>query len=154
MDISSLTFQQMLRPGSDLKGCTVAERCSIDFLINQRSLLDTLVTAGSDYADYMSCFVKGFCEANSRSSARLLLREPAGTESGRVLLYACPECGDISCGGYSVHVSQTDNRFTWHAFAYENGYEEPVIIDGVGPYTFEKQAYEATLNKAEWLMKE
>ncbi len=67
MDISSLTFQQMLRPGSDLKGCTVAERCSIDFLINQRSLLDTLVTAGSDHADYMSCFVKGFCEANSRN---------------------------------------------------------------------------------------
>src|SRR5476651_761679 len=95
MDISSLTFQQMLRPGSDLKGCTVAERCSIDFLINQRSLLDTLVTAGGDHADYMSCFVKGFCEANSRSGARLLLREPAGTESGRVLLYACPECGDI-----------------------------------------------------------
>ncbi len=31
---------------------------------------------------------------------------------------------------------------------YENGYEEPQIIDGVGPFTFEKHAYEAAINDA------
>lgn len=154
MDISPLTLQPLLRPGSDLNGCAVAERCSIDFLINQCSLLNTLVTAGGDHSDYMSCFVKGFPEANDLSCARLLLREPAGTESGRVLLYVCPECGDISCGAYSVQVSQSDDGFTWYAFAYENGYEEPVIIDGVGPFAFEKHAYEATIINAAGLMKE
>lgn len=153
MGISSLTLQPLLRPGSNLNGCTVAESCSIDFLIDQRSLLNTLITAGADQSDYMSCFVKGAPQTNDLSCARLLLREPAETESGRILLYLCPECGDISCGAYSVHVSQNDDKFTWYAFAYENGYEEPVIIDGVGPFAFEKHAYEAAISNAAELMR-
>ena len=38
--------------------------------------------------------------------------------------------------------------FTWDSFAYENGYEEPQIIEGVGSFTFEKHAYEAAINDA------
>lgn len=148
MDTNSLTFQQLFRPGSYSNGCTVAERCSIDFLINERSLLIALVTAAGDHSDYMGCFVKGLPEPNNLSNSRLLLRDHAETESGRILLYLCPECGDIGCGSYSVHVRQNDDCFTWESFAYENGYEEPLIIEGVGPFTFEKHAYEAAINDA------
>ena len=148
MDTSSLTFQQLFRPGSASNGCTVAERLSIDFQINERSLLNALVMAAGDHSDFMGCFVKGFPEQNKLSNSRLLLREPAETESGRILLYICPECGDIGCGAYAVSVSQNDDCFTWDSFAYENGFEEPQIIDGVGPFTFEKHAYEAAINDA------
>ncbi|WP_259695951.1 hypothetical protein [Pseudomonas frederiksbergensis] len=95
MDTRSLTFQQLFRPGSYSNGCTVAERCSIDFLIDERSLLNALITAAGDHSDYMGCFVKGFPEPNNLSNSRLLLCEHAETESGRILLYICPECGDM-----------------------------------------------------------
>lgn len=148
MEASTLTFQEMFRPGSASNGCTVAERCSFDFLINERSLLNAIVMAVGGHSDFMGCFVKGFLEQNKQSNSRLLLREPAETESGRILLYICPECGDIGCGTYAVSVCQYDDFFTWDSFAYENGYEEPRIIEGVGPFTFEKHAYEAAINDA------
>lgn len=104
--------------------------------------------AAGGHSDFMGCFVKGFLEPNSLSHSRLLLRKHAETEGGRVLLYTCPECGDIGCGAYSVYVRQNDDCFTWGSFAYENGYEEPQIIDGVGPFSFEKDVYEAAINDA------
>ena len=134
--------------GKLLKWLTVAKRFSIDFLINGRSLLNALVLADGGHSDFMGCFVKGFPEPNSLSNSRLLLREHAETESGRILLYICPECGDIVCGSYSVYVRQNDDCFTWDSFAYENGYEEPKIIDSVGPFTFEKMAFDAAINDA------
>lgn len=146
MDTSSLTLHQLFRPGSSSNGCIVAERYSIDFLINERSLLNILVLAAGGHSDFMGCFVKGYPEQNRICHSRLLLREHAETEGGRVLLYICPECGDIGCGAYSVYVRQNDDCFTWDSFAYENGYEEPQIIDSVGPFTFEKHSYEAVIN--------
>jgi hypothetical protein len=148
MEASTLTFQELFRPGSASNGCTVAERCSSDFLINERSLLNAIVMAAGGHSDFMGCFVKGFLEQNKQSNSRLLLRESAETESGRILLYICPECGDIGCGAYAVSVRQNDDCFTWDSFAYENGYEEPQIIEGVGPFRFEKHAYEAAINDA------
>ncbi|QVW26707.1 hypothetical protein KJF94_14715 [Pseudomonas hormoni] len=66
----------------------------------------------------------------------------------RVLLYLCPECGDIGCGAYSVQTQESDEHFIRDLFAYENGYEEPRIIKGIGPFTFEKQSYEAAITGA------
>ncbi|MEB0005556.1 MULTISPECIES: hypothetical protein [unclassified Pseudomonas] len=148
METSTLTFQELFRPGSASNGCTVAERCSSDFLINERSLLNAIVMAAGGHSDFMGCLVKGFQEQNEQSKSRLLLREPAETESGRILLYICPECGDIGCGAYAVFVRQNDDCFTWNSFAYENGYEQPRIIEGFGPFTFERHAYEAAINDA------
>ncbi|WP_223113160.1 hypothetical protein [Pseudomonas syringae] len=145
MDISSLSSQRLFRPGSSLNGCSTVERLSIDFLINECSLLDALVSAAGGHSDFMGCFVKGFTESNSVSKSRLLLREHTEIESDRVLLYMCPECGDIGCGAYSVCVRQSDECFTWDLFAYENGYEEPQIIAGIGPFIFERHAYEAAI---------
>jgi hypothetical protein len=54
----------------------------------------------------------------------------------------------FTSGAYAVSVRQNDDCFTWYSFAYENGYEEPRIIEGVGPFTFEKHAYEAVINDA------
>lgn len=90
MEASTLTFQELFRPGSASNGYTVAERCSSDFLINERSLLNAIVMAAGGHSDFMGCFVKGFLEQNKQSNSRLLLREPAETESGRILLSSAP----------------------------------------------------------------
>lgn len=68
MNISALTHQQLFRPGSESNGCTVAERYSVDFLIDGESLLRTLVKVDGGHADFMGCFVKGFAEPAARKS--------------------------------------------------------------------------------------
>jgi len=147
MNISALTHQQLFRPGSESNGCTVAERYSADFLIDGESLLRTLVKVDGGHADFMGCFVKGFAEPAAKAAAMLLLQAVPDSASGRVLLYVCPECGDIGCGAYSVRIEKTDNVYVWGDFAYENGYEEPHVIEGVGPFFFERGAYESAISR-------
>lgn len=148
MNISALTHQQLFRPGSESNGCTVVERCSTDFLIDGESLLHTLVKVGGGHADFMGCFVKGFAVPAAKAAARLLSQAAPDSPSGRVLLYICPECGDIGCGAYSVRIEKTNTGYAWSDFAYENGYEEPRIIKSVGPFFFERNAYESAISCA------
>lgn len=96
----------------------------------------------------MGCFVKGFAKPTAKAVAMLVSQALPNSESGRVLLYICPECGDIGCGAYSVRIEKTDTGYSWGDFAYENGYEEPHIIEGVGPFFFERSAYESAISRA------
>jgi len=148
MDTSILTHQELHRCGSSANGCTVTERFSTDFLIDGLSLLQTLVTIDGEHTDFMGCFVRGYPEQNANAVAALLLQAPPETETGRVLLYTCPECGDIGCGAYSVSISGSNFGYMWESFAYENGYEDTRIIKGVGPFFFEKGAYEDAIRQA------
>jgi hypothetical protein len=145
MTTTTLSHQALLRAGSNVNNCTVAERLSSDFLVDGVSLLSVVVEAHVGHADFMGCFVIGFADQNEQSKARLLLRGPEKLTGDRVLLYLCPECVDIGCGAYSVQIQESDEHFIWDLFAYENGYEEPRIIKGIGPFTLEKQSYEATI---------
>lgn len=148
MSISTLSHQELYRQGSNSNGCTVAERRSVDFLVDGQSLLQALVKIDGGHADFMGCLVKGFPEQNKKSAATLLLSEPPDTGRGRVLLYICPECGDIGCGAYAVRITKNDSAYVWESFAYENGYEEPRIIESLGPLCFEKSAYEKAVLQA------
>jgi hypothetical protein len=103
------------------------------------------VKADGGHDDFMGCFVKGFNAQNETTARKLkLLTEP----EDRVLLYICPECGDIGCGAYSAHIVKTDSGYIWENFAYENGYEELRIIENFGPFSFESLAYEAAIDRA------
>jgi len=93
----------------------------------------------------MGAFVRGFPEALALASSQLRL---PSMSSERVLLYVCPECGDIGCGAYSVKVSRTTDIFTWSDFAYENGYEDARSIEHLGPYIFNAEKYEAAIVSA------
>jgi len=148
MDTSTLTHQELHRRGSGANGCIVTERYSTDFLVDGQSLLQTLVKNDGGHSDFIGCFVKGYPEQNANAVAALLLQAPPETETGRVLLYICPECGDIGCGAYSVSISGSNFGYLWESFAYENGYEETRIIEGVGPFFFEKEAYENAIRQA------
>jgi hypothetical protein len=148
MKSNTLSQSLLFRPGSSSDGCTVAERKSIDFLVDGESLLQKLVKADGGHADFMGCFVKGLPEQNAMSAEKLIVRAKPDTDSGRVLFYICPECGDIGCGAYSARVTKADDCYTWSDFAYENGYEDARPIGGVGPFSFEASEYEKSIKDA------
>lgn len=97
-----LGHRRLHRPATGSGGATCTERTSADFLIDGQSLLEMLVECAGGHADFMGCFVSGYAKECERMPSMLLDVSP---ESGkRVLLYICPECGDIGCGAYSVLV--------------------------------------------------
>jgi len=149
MQRSVLTHTQLHREGSSSNGCTVAERLSSDFVINGESLLSLFASSGFlGHADFMGCFISGFPESNLENTNLLLLRQKPNLESGRIILYMCPECGDLGCGALTAFVSQNQDGYTWHGFAYENGYESPRECHDLGPYIFEMAQYEKAIVSA------
>lgn len=136
-----MTFQDAIRPGSSSNGCTSVERSFADFQIDGRSLLDILVTADGGHSDYMSGFVSGYPEQNLRFADKLIRCDQPHAEPCRVVIYICPECGDIGCGAYSVQIRSVSGEIIWEEFAYENGYEEPRVIVDVGPFIFSSAPY-------------
>lgn len=148
MDTFTLSHTELHRRGSSSNGITVAERYSADFLVNGQSLLGTIVSSHGGHADFMGCFVKGYPDQNKAAAAVLLLEAPPDSKSGRVLLYICPECGDLGCGAYAARVSKSSAGYVWDSFAYENGYEEPHLVEGVGSFFFEREAYEKAIRSA------
>lgn len=146
MDV--LSHKIMIRPGTSSGIDTTQERHSVDFTANGASLLTTIVKVDGGHADFMGCLVRGFPEQNAQAAGRLTCAESPDTESGRVLLYVCPECGDIGCGAYSAFVERAGDTYVWRDFAYENDYEDPRPIPDVGPYVFERSLYEAEIARA------
>lgn len=144
---SVLSHAHLHREGSSANGVTVAARDSIDFLVDGASLLDALVGSAGGHRDFMGPFVKGYPVPSARA-AKTLLEGGKDSASGRVVLYQCPECGGIGCGAYAAFVEKGEGTYTWRSFAYENDYEEPRIVEGLGPYTFEAGAYVAAIEAA------
>lgn len=131
-----------------MNGTTVVQRDSADFLVNDESLLARLVEIHGGHGDFMGCFVRGFPEAIAEAVSELMLEVHASASSRRVGIYVCPECGDIGCGRYSVKVERHDDEVNWSDFAYENGYEDPWILEGLGPFRFESSQYELAIRQA------
>ena len=145
MPQNNMTFEDRVRPGSSSDGCSSVERSFADFQIDKHSLLEILVTADGGHSDYMSGFVSGYPEQNLRFAKSLIRCGHPETEPYRVLIYICPECGDIGCGAYSVQIRRFCAEIIWEAFAYENGYEEPRVIPGVGSFVFSSAPYVRTV---------
>jgi hypothetical protein len=149
LKVSTLDHKRMFREGRSHRGAVVTERRSADFIIDGTSLLQALDKAsGYQATDLMGCFVEGFPESNMKKRAEFTLEALPDTQSGRVLLYICPECGDIGCGAYAVRIERSESGYVWRDFSYENGYEEPSSIENLGPFLFELQAYEAAIKDA------
>jgi len=151
MIANTLSQRQLLRPGSSSDGCTVAERLSGDFLVDGESLLQSLVQADGGHANLMGCFVKGYPEQNAKNAEKLIGLSQPDTATGRFLLYTCPECGDIGCDAYSARIMRANGYYTWSEFAYENGYEDARRIVGIGPFSFDDNAYKKAIKCASTL---
>lgn len=124
------------------------ESYSSDFTINVKSLLAYLVSNGGGHSDFLGCFARNWDNLNKHSLKQLLLQAPPETESGRSLIYVCPECADIGCGAYGCKITKIGEEYIGSDFAYENGYEEPELIHGIGPFKFSVTEYEALVNRA------
>lgn len=144
----SIGFRILERKASTSGEATTQARTSVDFLVDDISLLQQLSKASAGHEDFMGCFVRGFPEANLAKKKALLALSPAETEDGRVLVYVCPECGDIGCGAYAVKVRAVDGFVEWSKFAYVNGYEPPSPIDSVGTFMFDQSEYENVIARA------
>jgi len=119
---STLSLASRQRPGVDSR----TPREYLDVLVDSHRLLDRI---GWDGADLITPIGWGV-PASQLSAIRQLQRdEPSSLSSGRVLLFVCPECGDIGCGAIAVRVTRSGGEVVWSDFARENGYEEPSPID-------------------------
>jgi hypothetical protein len=144
---NKLSYKLLVRPGSTGSTSKVA-RTSADFHIDGQSLLRILASEGGGHGDFMGAFVQGHPESKADLARQLRLQAEPSSGSGRVLLYICPECGDIGCGAYSAKVGRDQETYTWGDFAYENGYEDPRPLKAVGPFAFEVSQYDAAIESA------
>jgi len=143
-----LDFNILYRPGSESNGCKVHESYSCDFTIDGISMLEMIIRKAGGHKDFLGCFVRGWTNLNEHSLKQFLLRERPETESGRSLIYICPECADIGCGAYGCKITRVGDCYVWSDFAYENGYEEPDSIEGLGPFEFRADNYEKVISEA------
>ena len=145
---SELSHSLIIRPGSSSGGVTTTARQSADFLIDGESLLRILVREDGGYGDFMGVLVRGYPEQNADVASQLVGLTDPSFDTGRVLLYVCPECGDIGCGAYSAIVSVASGEASWSDFAYENGYEDPRPLENIGPFVFDTSRYKAAIASA------
>jgi hypothetical protein len=145
---NKLSHKLLIRPSISSGGTTATERISSDFQIDGESLLSLLIREDGGHSDFMGALVQGLPESQENVAMQLRLQADPSSDTGRILLYICPECGDISCGAYSVRASRDSSTYSWSDFAYENGYEDARRLDQVGPFTFEASQYEAAIVSA------
>ena len=145
---SSLDFRLLNRAASTTGGTTTKGRTSVDFVIDGEGLLARLVAADGGHSDFMGCFVAGFPAPNQAKLALLAGQSSPETGEGRVLLYICPECGDIGCGAYAARVRVGAEQVEWSDFAYENGYEPARRLASLGPFVFRLSEYTDVIARA------
>ena len=112
------------------------------FIIDGISLLMMLPDVAGGHDDFMGCIVHGYTKQNAEAARRLLVSDTPDTESRRVMLYVCPECGDIGSGAYTVRVEKHTEKYIWKDFVYENGYDEARPLESIGPFSFDGASYE------------
>jgi hypothetical protein len=98
-----------------------------------------LVESAGGHSDFMGCFVSGYAKECERMSTMLLDIPPVSGK--RVLLYICPECGDIACGSYSVLVRREIESYRWESFAYQTSESDLTTFETLGPFVFDASMY-------------
>ncbi len=141
----TLGFQDArLEPGTDESDVLFKA-----YMIDGRPLADLLSEASGWKHSGCTAFAADFTvEYQKAAYARLLGSLPGDLPSGRVALLVCSACGDLGCGAVGVRVRVGAATVSWSSFAHENNYcpEHTALIDGVGPFEFAREAYEAALD--------
>ena len=70
------------------------------------------------------------------------LKEKSELDSGRVMIYVCPECGDIDCGAITAIIKDYGDRIVWSNFGYETKYGGLTeTYDQIQPVEFDRTSY-------------
>jgi hypothetical protein len=147
MQPSTLQLALMHRVGgSSAGGGTRKERWTFDFLVDGRSLAELL---GVDQRDLVGRLDRDDREANVQSVRVLTGDATPDFGADRVMLFVCPECGDLGCGAITAALRSDGDALTWSDFKFEYNYDEASIgFPQVGPFTFAARAYRRVLGEA------
>src|SRR5580692_1963851 len=112
----SLQLQPAIRKGSHNK----KEVEYLDFVVSGRSLKSIL---GLENADYVTLIGYGTNKEFVKQIFNIFrLKEKSYLATGRVMIYACPECSDIDCGAITAVILDLGSKIAWKDFGYETGY--------------------------------
>ena len=76
------------------------------------------------------------------------LKEKSELESGRVVIYVCPECGDINCGAITAIIKDFGDKIIWRDFGYETDYGGlSETYDQIEPIEFDRASYFSAFSK-------
>jgi hypothetical protein len=131
-----LQLQQSIRKGSSNR----TEREFLDFLVSGRSLKSILGIENADYATLIGYGAKREYDKGILNIFRL--REKSHLSTGRVMIYVCPECGDIDCGAITAVILDHGFKIVWKDFGYETGYRGVTEqFSNIDPIEFDRQSY-------------
>ena len=88
-------------------------------------------------------------EASPKYGRQLLLDAPSDFTSGRVPLFVCACCADLSCGATTVAVEIADGVVVWKDFGREAPYSDQVVVPEIyartGPFHFDLTEYRSAV---------
>jgi len=133
--MNTLQFKNVIWSGDSKK----PDRHYLDFIISGRSLRDILNLGKSDLISPFGWFENKAEE--KLAMQELTLRKKSSLDTGRVMLYVCPECGDIECGAITAIVLDWGNRIIWKEFGYETAKGISELYSTIQPIEFSRQEY-------------
>lgn len=147
----TLDIALLHRPGEKDRHGFKSERWSIDFLVAGRSLFRLL---NGHHKDLSGAFLarrdRVFRRTQGNAAARELFN--IRTASTRLLLYVCPECGDLACGALTCEGSRVSDTIVWSNFGFETGIiEYPADFASyaeIGPFEFDARQYAEAIVRA------
>ena len=118
----------------------------LDFYVSGQSLR-TILEIQDD--DLITLFSWGADKEHDRHILNVFrLKEKSELESGRVMIYVCPECGDIDCGAITAIIKDYGDRIIWTDFAYETGYGGLTeAYNHIDPIEFDRTSYFSAFSK-------
>jgi hypothetical protein len=127
-------------------GANQTPREYFDFIVSGKSLKTFL---NIETADFITLFGWGTNQEYDRHILNVFrLKEKSQLTSGRVMIYVCPECGDIDCGAITATIKDFGDRIIWGDFGYETDYGGLTeTYDQVKPIEFDRTSYFAAFSK-------
>jgi hypothetical protein len=117
--METLNFEKKIRPDQkNSKGRVIQnERTYYDFIVSGQSAKQKL---NADNLDLISPFGWSDEKYENEIIKEFIGQKSPNIPSGRLMIYVCPECGDIGCGSITADIEITDDKVIWKNFGYEN----------------------------------
>jgi len=118
----------------------------LDFLISGIPLKTLLNIETADYITLLGWMTNQEYERHILNV--FTLKEKSELNNGRVMIYVCPECGDIDCGAITANIRDYSNKITWSDFGYETSYGGLTeTYDQIEPIEFDRTSYFSAFSK-------
>lgn len=118
----------------------------LDFLVSGIPLKTLLNIETADYITLLGWMTNQKYERYILNV--FMLKEKSALNNGRVMIYVCPECGDIDCGAITANIRDHGNKIIWSDFGYENSYGGLIeTYDQIEPIEFDRTGYFSAFSK-------